>query len=122
MAAAPLVPFLVWVTPIGVMIPPVQYMISNLDDWVNEELVRTGIDMENHGKEHHVWQNRTYAAEQSLAATVVQNGHVHTLTFAHGVYYGIYLERMQGGRFSVIMNTMQMFYGTLMDRLRAVVS
>lgn len=120
--AAPLIPVLIWQVPIDALAARVQTYIVELDDNVNRALTDVAIDIQGYGQQYHVWQNRTFAAEQSLAADVVTNGHIHTLTFSHGVYYGIYLETMQGGRFAIIMPTLQAYYAVIMNRLLEVVS
>lgn len=121
MATQTLVPVLVWQVPLDALAAKLTWYIENLDDKVNEALTVSAKDIQDYGQAHHVWQNRTFAAEQSLAADVVSNDHLHTLTFSHGVYYGIYLETMQAGRFSIIMPTLRSNYAPIMDRLRAVI-
>lgn len=56
-------------------------------------------------KSHHLWQNRTGAAEAGLHTTARQEMPVILeLTLSHGadVPYGIWLELAHGGRFAII--------------------
>jgi len=54
-------------------------------------------------KANHTWQNQTGAAEAGLNVDVNQApGVVASITLAHGVDYGIWLEVANQGRFGVI--------------------
>lgn len=109
---------IVWTVPIATMIAAVEAYRQSIDPRVSGALDPIATDMQDDAQANHPWQNRTGAAEQSLAGTNVQEGHMHYLTLAHGVYYGIYLERMQAGRFSIIMPTMTTYYARIMDDVR----
>lgn len=51
------------------------------------------------------WTDRTGNARNSLNSKAEQRDTVHTLTLAHGVSYGIFLETMQHGRYGIIVPT-----------------
>lgn len=51
------------------------------------------------------WTDRTTNARNALNSTAERTDTVHTLTLAHGVSYGIFLETMQHGRFGIIVPT-----------------
>jgi hypothetical protein len=56
-------------------------------------------------KQEHPWQNRTGRAERGLHAGVIEEtSGLFSLRASHGpdVYYGVYLETMQQGRFAVL--------------------
>lgn len=63
---------------------------------------------------NHPWQNQTGAAERTLTAGAVDGGRIVYLQ--HGVFYGIYLETMQGGRYSVLPNAMGSYGLPLINR------
>lgn len=65
------------------------------------------------------WNDITGAARAGLSIDVSGNGAVATLTLYHTVYYGIYLELRWGGRYAIIMPTLQAQYGPIMDAVRA---
>ena len=48
------------------------------------------------------WRDRTGNARSGLVARVTHSPKVHTITFAHSVPYGIWLEVRWAGRYAVI--------------------
>lgn len=64
--------------------------------------------LEKDAKQKAPWTDRTGQARQRLTAyvTEIQPG-VCTITLAHGVYYGIYLELAHEKRFATIMPSIQ---------------
>lgn len=54
-------------------------------------------------RSHHLWSNRTGAAEQKLHTFVEPTARGYALVNAHGVPYGQYLELGHDGRFAVLV-------------------
>lgn len=54
-------------------------------------------------KEHAPWTDRTGAARATLSTTTHYPRNQYVLIFAHGVYYGIWLEVSNSGDYQVIM-------------------
>lgn len=62
--------------------------------------------METYAKENAPWVDRTGNARQSLHSWVEElSGDIVALYLAHGVYYGIFLERKYAGRNAIIWPT-----------------
>lgn len=67
------------------------------------------------------WTDETGAARASLIAVAAHEGSQRTITVAHGVHYGIWLEVANSGRFQILApamraiahNVMQSFEGLL---------
>ena len=57
-------------------------------------MVNKAQEMEQYMKSNHPWQNRTGNAERGLSAKLTSSKaqYVQTITLAHGVPYGVYLE------------------------------
>lgn len=68
--------------------------------------------MESYAKVNHPWQNRTYAAESTFTARLIEPT---VIEIAHGVPYGIFLEVMQGGRLGIIPATLDFGAGEIMN-------
>jgi hypothetical protein len=65
------------------------------------------------------WTDRTGEARRTLKSDVtVDKNDEATLWLMHGVYYGWYLETMQGGRFNILERTINEF---VMPRLEAAI-
>jgi hypothetical protein len=54
------------------------------------------------------WIDRTSAARNGLRAQVVQSGSRVGIVMYHSVPYGVFLEVRWGGKYGIILNTMQM--------------
>lgn len=64
------------------------------------------------------WKDRTGAARAALEVNFLQRGRVYILQFAHGVYYGRFLEYRWGGRYAILRPTAAIYTSRLRDRLR----
>ena len=58
-------------------------------------------------KKNAKWNDQTGNARQSLHASVESSPGKHTLTLAHGMPYGIWLEVRWSGRLAIIRPTLQ---------------
>jgi hypothetical protein len=73
-----------------------------LDDTVGRAESQAG-EIEAWMKQNAPWQDDTGAARETLSAVVENRSRTgFSLRMSHGVEYGIYLERMQAGRFAIL--------------------
>lgn len=74
--------------------------------------------MENYAKTNAPWTDRTGDAREYLSATVEETGPIGTIVLSHGVPYGIWLEIANGGRFSIIPETIDVYGPQIMRSLQ----
>ena len=79
-------------------------------------------DMENFAKANAPWQDVTGDARERLHATVEEAGPIATIVLAHGVFYGLYLETANQGRFSIIPQTIDVFGPIIMRDLQRLMN
>lgn len=108
--------------------------IKGLDEKINR---RIGMTMQYESayavgwlKQNAPWTDDTAAARTGLTAIALSGGNTHELIMAYSVYYGIWLEVANSGRYAVItpgmriigekvMADMQgLIYGIIKDSLR----
>lgn len=71
---------------------------------IQRELDATAKAMEQFAKANHPWQNRTGDAERTFTVKKIDS---FTIMASHGVYYGIFLEYSNGGRYGIIRETLR---------------
>ncbi len=79
---------------------------------VNAAVQQLANEMVEYARTNHPWQNRTGAAEEGLQAQVVrQSPDQWTIFLGHGsdVSYGLWLEVRWGGKYAIILPTLQYF-------------
>lgn len=76
----------------------VQSMVTKVTDYY-------GVRGENAMRKNAPWKDRTTNARNGLHVVVEHAPLQHSLTFAHGVPYGIWLEVRWAGKYSIIMPT-----------------
>lgn len=76
---------------------------------VEEEVLHTAIEALAFAKEQAPWEDRTGDARAGLDTDVSWEGDEVVWSMFHSVPYGIWLETIQNGRFSVIMPTLELF-------------
>lgn len=74
--------------------------------------------MEAYAKQNAPWTDRTTDARTYLHATVEEAGPIATIVLAHGVDYGLWLEIANGGKYSIIPETIDVFAPRLMRTLQ----
>jgi hypothetical protein len=79
-------------------------------------------EMETYAKSHAPWTDRTGDARERLHATVEETGPIGTIVLAHGVEYGLWLEVANGGRFSIIPETIDVHGPRLMQTLQRMMN
>lgn len=75
-------------------------------------------EMVEYAQANHPWENRTGNAESGLQAQVVKQGPTSwTIFLGHGqdIHYGLWLEVRWGGKFAIILPTLQYFAPRLGD-------
>lgn len=79
-------------------------------------------EMEQYAKANAPWTDRTGDARERLHATVEETGPIGTIVLAHGVDYGIWLEIANGGRYSIIPQTIDVFGPRVMRSLQNMIN
>lgn len=92
---------------------------DNIVNWVDRtttdlegELNKIAQEMVAYAQANHPWQNQTGAAERGLQARVVRQSPTEwTIFLGHGddVDYGLWLEVRWGGKYAIILPTLQYF-------------
>lgn len=82
---------------------------------LQDELAGVARAMQKYAQGNHPWQNRTGDAERLFTVRVVGD---FTIEARHGVYYGIFLEYSNGGRYGVMPITMAFGVKEVMDAIR----
>lgn len=72
-------------------------------------------------KQNAPWMDRTGNARQTLFARVLVVDRSILLVAAQSVTYGVYLELKNGGRYAVILPTLQNYYQPVWDDVKAVI-
>lgn len=78
--------------------------------------------MEQYAKANAPWTDRTGDARERLHATVEETGPIGTIVLSHGVEYGIWLEIANGGRYSIIPQTIDVFGPRVMRSLQNMIN
>lgn len=78
--------------------------------------------MEREAKREASWTDRTANARQSLNGRWWQEGDRTIIQLAHGVFYGIFLEIRNGGRFAIVNPILQRTYPQVRTLLRRILS
>lgn len=77
---------------------------------------------ENYAKANARWTDRTGDARERLHATVEETGPIGTIVLAHGVSYGVWLEIANGGRYSIIPETIDVVGPLVMRDLQRMMN
>lgn len=104
---------------------PPEQVANDLQAWAAVEIYSRAerraealaLDIENWMMANRVWNDRTTDARYSLMVSVTKEGHNIELVLSHGVPYGIWLEVMQGGRFSILVPATQYWGPQLTQRM-----
>ena len=92
---------------------------DGLSQAVQERLLTEADNMQAYAQQNAPWSDRTGEARNGLTAEVDSDrGNVYVSLY-HTVDYGRWLETIQGGRFAIIMPTIELFAGTVFDDVGA---
>ncbi len=83
---------------------------------------RVAREMEEYAKTNAPWEDQTGNARRTLKAVVVPAANSTTIYLGYNVFYGIYLEFANGGRFAIIQPTMAAFAGRVLGEIRSSIS
>jgi hypothetical protein len=96
--------------------------IRALDDRVGMVLARWWPRIETDAKHNAPWTDRTSNARQTLAAFGYKKSPITwALVLRHWMDYGKWLELCNGGKFAIVLPTLQQYYGPVWDDVRQVV-
>jgi hypothetical protein len=84
-----------------------------------EEFEEAADDVLAYAQENAPWADRTGSARAELDVEVDEHLGEVTLTLAHGVDYGHWLEVIQNGRFAIILPTLEHFAPQIMRKAGA---
>lgn len=92
---------------------------ANVEARLDEELEDFARECEVYMKANAPWEDRTGDAREGLSAEATENEVKGNkgVTLAHGVTYGVYLEFKDGGKFAIIIPTMEVMGPELMARV-----
>ena len=76
--------------------------------------------MQDHARRHAPWTDRTGNARSGLTGGAEREGKTVTIILAQTVFYGVYLELSNGGRYAIIMPTIEYELPTLMRQLNII--
>lgn len=103
-------------------------MLARLDEYgrrVNEALHQLALYfapiVETEAKQNAPWTDRTGNARQGLHGFVEDlSASIVAIVLSHGVYYGVFLELKNQGRYAVIMPTLERHYQPVKDALDGI--
>lgn len=76
--------------------------------------------VEAHARTNAPWTDRTANARNGLIAQSGRQGGTHFLILAHRVSYGIWLEVRFGGKYAIIMPTLDLYAPQIMDQIEGI--
>lgn len=66
------------------------------------------------------WEDRTGLARARFRVRIQQSRLTHEVTFEHGVYYGLYLETHNAGRFGIINHALDYWGPFVMQAVQRI--
>lgn len=92
---------------------------DGLSQAVQDRLLTEADNMQSYAQANAPWSDRTGEARAGLTAEVDSDkGNVYVSLF-HTVDYGRWLETIQGGRYAIIMPTIELFAGQVFEDVGA---
>lgn len=93
-------------------------MAPRIENAVNQTMLFGSAKGVEHMKTNAPWTDRTGNARAGLHVVPDLDGNKKTLTFAHTMSYGIWLEVIQNGKYQIIMPTVKLTGQQIMASLR----
>lgn len=109
------------VTPEAVVIPNLRSYKAGFMDLVEQLANFFAAKFASYARANARWRDQTGNARQGLRAFVERTATYVAIYLTHSVDYGKWLELRFGGRFAIIMETLQVHYAELMAALRRLV-
>lgn len=99
---------------------------NNLDNAIDRSITSIFIfserfarnTLERHGKVNRPWKDRTSNARQGLRGSAKREDKKITVRFSHGVSYGIYLEKMQAGKYAIVKPTINKYKNEYIQKVK----
>lgn len=110
-----------WSVPPSAMADRVAAYKENLLNAIRELIDVYGGKVVEYAKGNAPWTDRTSNARQGLNHAIKDEGAVLGLVLYHDMDYGIWLEVRWGGRWAIIMRTLEFHYPKLMAALAALI-
>ncbi|MGI8404976.1 MAG: hypothetical protein ACR2OE_09485 [Thermomicrobiales bacterium] len=110
-----------WSAPPSAMANRADGYAERLIDAVHQIGDTHAAEIQSEMKSNHPFQNQTGAAEAGLFAKAEPSDTGVRIRAGHGVFYGIYLERKNAGRYAIVLPTLQQHYGSFMSDMKALV-
>lgn len=107
--------------PDAVIIPRLKTYGDSMMDAIEQLANFFAIKFASYARANARWTDRTAAARQGLRSFVERTAQYVAIYLTHSVDYGKWLELRFGGRFAIIMETLQVHYAELMGALRRLV-
>ena len=98
------------------------YYKAVLMDAVERKLNYFAPQIEADMKQKASWTDQSANARQTLAAFVHRTPDMVILYAKQHMWYGIFLELKNGGRYAIVMPTLQLYYGPVWKGVKEVVS
>lgn len=100
--------------------------LANFEFKMREEMEELGIkfcqDLIDYAKKNAPWEDRTGDARAGLDGQVESDGHIMDVTLFHTVDYGVWLEVRWGGKFAIIIPTVEKMGSKLLEEWNGLMS
>jgi hypothetical protein len=97
--------------------PAIHRLPADVDRFLTGTMARYAPKVESYAKLNAPWTDQTTNARNGLLAVAAKNGDEHSITLAHRVPYGIFLEVRFAGKFAIILPTIEHFFPLVMNTL-----
>lgn len=99
----------------SVKVSGVETVVANLGVWTKKKSAEVASvsqtviapKLEAYAKANRPWTDRTGNARRGLNARSTASAKEIVVTLAHAVYYGVYLEKNQGGKYAILLPTIR---------------
>lgn len=108
--------------PSEVIIPNMRNYASSLWDAILQLAEFFAAKFEAFARANASWQDQTGAARAGLRAFTERTAQYVAIYLTHSVEYGKWLELSFGGRYAIILRTLEAHYAELMDAFRRLVN
>lgn len=81
----------------------------------------TAIQMASYAKKNRRWKDQTNVARAGLTGTSEQTGSTVKVAIAHTPFYGVFLELANGGRFSILEDTIREHRQKFLENVKSLV-
>lgn len=75
-------------------------------------------EMRTYAQDNAPWEDRTGEAREGLKTVVVTRGNVYSIFLGYSVDYGVFLETEDGGKWAIVLPTVERYAGVFAARVR----